>query len=31
VICTAFAALMFVTFWYALPLVRGVSLGEDER
>ncbi|MEK6250418.1 MAG: DUF6328 family protein [Actinomycetota bacterium] len=31
VACTAFAALMFVTFWYALPLLRRVSLEDDER
>jgi hypothetical protein len=31
VICTAFAALMFGTFWYGLPLLRRLSLGEDEE
>jgi hypothetical protein len=31
VTCTTFAALMFVTFWYALPLLRRVSLEDDER
>ena len=30
VICTAFAALMFATFWYGLPMLRRLSLGEDE-
>jgi uncharacterized integral membrane protein len=30
VICTAFAALMFATFWYALPLWRRATL-EDDR
>jgi hypothetical protein len=30
VTCTAFAALMFLTFWYALPLLRRVSLEDDE-
>ena len=29
VVCTSFSALMFVTFWYALPLRRRFSL-EDE-
>jgi hypothetical protein len=29
VVCTTFAALMFATFWYTLPLLRRVSL-EDE-
>jgi hypothetical protein len=29
VICTAFAALMFATFWYGLPLLRRLSLEED--
>jgi uncharacterized integral membrane protein len=29
-ICTAFAALMFATFWYALPLWRRATL-EDDR
>ncbi len=31
VICTGFAALMFATFWYGLPLLRRVSLGEGEH
>ena len=31
VICTAFAALMFATFWYGLPMLRRISLGEDEE
>jgi Family of unknown function (DUF6328) len=30
VVCTAFAALMFATFWYALPLQRRFSLGDDD-
>ena len=30
VICTAFAALMFATFWYGLPMLRRLSLGEDD-
>ncbi|MCA1481160.1 DUF6328 family protein, partial [Bradyrhizobium sp. NBAIM08] len=30
VICTTFAALMFATFWYALPLLRRLNLGEEE-
>jgi len=29
VICTAFAALMFATFWYALPLMRRSMLDDD--
>jgi hypothetical protein len=29
VVCTTFAALMFVTFWYALPLVRRAGLEDD--
>lgn len=29
VVCTAFAALMFTTFWYALPLQRRFSLGDE--
>jgi hypothetical protein len=29
VVCTTFAALMFVTFWYGLPLRRRVSLDDD--
>jgi hypothetical protein len=31
VICTAFAALMFATFWYGLPLLRRLSLDEDDQ
>jgi uncharacterized integral membrane protein len=31
VICTAFAGLMFMTFWYALPLWRRAGLEDDER
>ena len=31
VVCTTFAALMFVTFWYALPLWRRVELEDDEN
>ena len=31
VACTAFAGLMFATFWYALPLHRRVSLEDEER
>jgi hypothetical protein len=31
VICTAFAASMFVTFWYALPLWRRATLEDDDR
>jgi uncharacterized protein DUF6328 len=31
VVCTTFAALMFVTFWYALPLVRRAGLEDDVR
>lgn len=31
VACTTFAALMFVIFWYALPLWRRVELEDDER
>jgi uncharacterized membrane protein len=30
VVCTAFAALMFATFWYALPVWRRATL-EDDR
>jgi uncharacterized membrane protein len=30
VVCTGFAALMFATFWYALPLWRRANL-EDDR
>jgi uncharacterized integral membrane protein len=30
VACTTFAALMFATFWYALPLWRRASLDDDE-
>jgi uncharacterized integral membrane protein len=30
VVCTAFAALMFTIFWYALPLWRRLSLGGDD-
>ena len=29
VICTTFAGLMFLTFWYGLPLLRRLSLGDD--
>jgi len=29
VACTAFAALMFASFWYALPLARRVELEDD--
>jgi hypothetical protein len=29
VACTAFAALMFTSFWYALPLARRVELEDD--
>jgi hypothetical protein len=31
VACTSLAALMFVTFWYALPLWRRLELEDDER
>jgi Kef-type K+ transport system membrane component KefB len=31
VACTTFAALMFATFWYALPLLRRARLKDDER
>ncbi len=31
VICTAFAALMFATFWYAMPLWRRAALEDDDR
>jgi hypothetical protein len=30
VVCTTFAALMFATFWYGLPLLRRFSLGDDD-
>jgi uncharacterized protein DUF6328 len=30
VVCTTAAALMFLTFWYALPLLRRFSLGDDD-
>jgi hypothetical protein len=30
VLCTGFVALMFVIFWYALPLRNRFSLGEDD-
>ena len=30
VICTSAAALMFLTFWYGLPLRRRLSLGDDD-
>jgi hypothetical protein len=29
VVCTAFAALMFMTFWYALPVIRRFSLDDE--
>ena len=31
VLCTAFAGLMFATFWYALPLWRRAALEDDRR
>jgi Family of unknown function (DUF6328) len=31
VICTTFAGLMFATFWYGLPLLRLISLDDDEE
>jgi Kef-type K+ transport system membrane component KefB len=31
VICTTFAALLFATFWYGLPLLRHFSLPDDEE
>jgi uncharacterized integral membrane protein len=30
VLCTVFVALMYAIFWYALPLRRRVSLGDDD-
>jgi uncharacterized integral membrane protein len=30
VLCTIFVGLMYVIFWYALPLRRRVSLGDDD-
>jgi hypothetical protein len=30
VACTTAAALMFLTFWYALPLLRRFSFGDDD-
>ena len=30
VVCTAFAALMFITFWYGIPLWRRAELEDDE-
>jgi uncharacterized protein DUF6328 len=31
VACTSFAALMFASFWYALPLARRMELEDDPR
>jgi|SRR3954470_14771056 Family of unknown function (DUF6328) len=31
VACTAFAALMFITFWYGIPLTRRADLDDDEE
>jgi hypothetical protein len=30
VICTTAAALLFITFWYGLPLMRRFSLGDED-